>query len=83
MQQDGGTVVHAFVFDVEKNKISILELADRIQIMRLGTRVAVVTPQTHTMPEAVAIMTGATRGELELTLVTEGGPAQLPTEEDA
>jgi fructose transport system ATP-binding protein len=41
------------------------ELADRIQIMRLGKRVAVVTPQTHSMPEAVAIMTGATRVELE------------------
>ena len=46
----------------------VFELADRIQIMRLGKRVAVVTPQTHTMPEAVAIMTGATRGELELVL---------------
>ena len=38
----------------------VFELADRIHIMRLGKRVAVVTPQTHTMPEAVAIMTGAT-----------------------
>jgi len=37
----------------------VFELADRIQIMRLGRRVAVVTPQTHSMPEAVAIMTGA------------------------
>jgi fructose transport system ATP-binding protein len=37
----------------------VFELADRIQIMRLGKRVAVVTPQTHSMPEAVAIMTGA------------------------
>ena len=37
----------------------VFELADRIQIMRLGRRVAVVTPRTHTMPEAVAIMTGA------------------------
>jgi fructose transport system ATP-binding protein len=37
----------------------VFELADRIHIMRLGKRVAVVTPQTHTMPEAVAIMTGA------------------------
>jgi fructose transport system ATP-binding protein len=37
----------------------VFELADRIQIMRLGKRVAVVTPQTHTMAEAVAIMTGA------------------------
>jgi fructose transport system ATP-binding protein len=49
----------------------VFELADRIQIMRLGRRVAVVTPQTHTMPEAVAIMTGATRSELEHTLVKE------------
>jgi fructose transport system ATP-binding protein len=46
----------------------VFELADRIQIMRLGKRVAVVTPQTHSMPEAVAIMTGATRVELERTL---------------
>ena len=40
----------------------VFELADRISIMRLGRRVAVVTPQTHSMSEAVAIMTGATRG---------------------
>ena len=37
----------------------VFELADRIQIMRLGRRAAVVTPATHSMPEAVAIMTGA------------------------
>ena len=49
----------------------VFELADRIQIMRLGRRVAVVTPKTHTMPEAVAIMTGATRAELEQALTTE------------
>jgi fructose transport system ATP-binding protein len=60
----------------------VFELADRIQIMRLGKRVAVVTPHTHTMPEAVAIMTGATRGELEQALVKDAPPAKLP-EEDA
>jgi fructose transport system ATP-binding protein len=49
----------------------VFELADRIQIMRLGRRVAVVTPQTHSMPEAVAIMTGATRIELERALTKE------------
>jgi fructose transport system ATP-binding protein len=38
---------------------NVFELADRIQIMRLGKRVAVVTPKTHSMPQAVAIMTGA------------------------
>jgi fructose transport system ATP-binding protein len=41
----------------------VFELADRIHIMRLGRRVAVVTPQTHTMPEAVSIMTGATQSD--------------------
>jgi fructose transport system ATP-binding protein len=38
----------------------VFELADRIQIMRLGKRAAVVTPKSHTMQEAVAVMTGAT-----------------------
>jgi fructose transport system ATP-binding protein len=51
----------------------VFELADRIQIMRLGRRVAVVTPQTHSMPEAVAIMTGATRVELERSLTKGDG----------
>jgi fructose transport system ATP-binding protein len=41
----------------------VFALADRIQIMRLGRRAAVVTPQSHTMSEAVAIMTGATEAE--------------------
>jgi fructose transport system ATP-binding protein len=50
----------------------VFELADRIHIMRLGKRVAVVTPQTHSMPEAVAIMTGATRSELERAMTKEG-----------
>jgi fructose transport system ATP-binding protein len=49
----------------------VFELADRIQIMRLGRRVAVVTPQSHSMPEAVAIMTGATQVELERVLAKE------------
>jgi fructose transport system ATP-binding protein len=52
----------------------VFELADRILIMRLGKRVAVVTPQTHTMPEAVAIMTGATKSELEQALTKEAPP---------
>jgi fructose transport system ATP-binding protein len=49
----------------------VFELADRIHIMRLGRRVAVVTPQTHTMAEAVAIMTGATRSELDHAMTKE------------
>ena len=38
----------------------VFEVADRIQIMRLGRRAAVVTPKSHSMAEAVAIRTGAT-----------------------
>jgi fructose transport system ATP-binding protein len=49
----------------------VFELADRIHIMRLGKRVAVVSPKTHTMPEAVAIMTGATQAELEQALTKQ------------
>ena len=37
----------------------VFELADRIHIMRLGKRAGVVTPQSHSMAEVVAIMTGA------------------------
>jgi fructose transport system ATP-binding protein len=37
----------------------VFALADRVQIMRLGQRVAVVTPATCSMENAVAIMTGA------------------------
>ena len=44
---------------ISHNMPQVFELADRIHIQRLGRRVAVVTPQTHTMSEAVAIMTGA------------------------
>jgi fructose transport system ATP-binding protein len=49
----------------------VFELADRILIMRLGRRVAVVTPQSHTMSEAVAIMTGATPAELEQAMTKD------------
>jgi fructose transport system ATP-binding protein len=41
----------------------VFEVADRIQIMRLGRRAAVTTPQKNTMSEVVAIMTGAARGD--------------------
>jgi fructose transport system ATP-binding protein len=40
----------------------VFEVADRIQIMRLGRRVALTTPQQHSMSEVVAIMTGAALG---------------------
>ncbi len=42
---------------------NVFALADPIQIMRLGRRAAVLTPETHTMSEPVAIMTGASGAE--------------------
>lgn len=47
---------------VSHNMPQVFEVADRIHIQRLGRRVAVVTPGSHTMSEAVAIMTGAIAG---------------------
>ncbi len=44
---------------ISHNMPQVFEVADRIHIERLGRRVAIVTPQSHTMSEAVAIMTGA------------------------
>jgi fructose transport system ATP-binding protein len=45
---------------ISHNMPHVFEVADRIHIQRLGRRVAVITPKTHSMAEAVAIMTGAT-----------------------
>lgn len=45
---------------ISHNMPHVFEVSDRIHIHRLGRRVAVVTPKSHTMSEAVAIMTGAT-----------------------
>jgi fructose transport system ATP-binding protein len=44
---------------ISHNMPHVFEVADRIHVQRLGRRVAVVTPSTHSMSDAVAIMTGA------------------------
>jgi fructose transport system ATP-binding protein len=44
---------------VSHNMPQVFEVADRIHIQRLGKRAATVTPHTHSMNDAVAIMTGA------------------------
>jgi fructose transport system ATP-binding protein len=44
---------------ISHNMPHVFEVADRIHIQRLGKRATVVTPDSHTMAEAVAIMTGA------------------------
>jgi fructose transport system ATP-binding protein len=44
---------------ISHNMPQVFDVADRVQIMRLGRRAAVVTPATCSMEDAVAIMTGA------------------------
>ena len=46
---------------ISHNMPNVFEVADRIHIQRLGRAVGVITPQSHTPAEAVAIMTGAAR----------------------
>jgi len=44
---------------ISHNMPNVFQIADRIQIQRLGRKAGVITPRTHTPAEAVAIMTGA------------------------
>ena len=44
---------------ISHNMPQVFEVADRIHVARLGKRAAVVTPQSHSMNDVVAIMTGA------------------------
>ncbi|WP_433793192.1 ATP-binding cassette domain-containing protein [Actinoplanes sp. CA-252034] len=44
---------------ISHNMPHVFEVADRIHIQRLGRRIAVITPGSHSMSDAVAIMTGA------------------------
>ena len=47
---------------ISHNMPHVFDVADRIHIQRLGRRIAVVTPSTHSPSDAVAIMTGARDG---------------------
>ena len=44
---------------ISHNMPQVYEVADRIHVQRLGRRAAVVTPESASMNDAVAIMTGA------------------------
>jgi fructose transport system ATP-binding protein len=44
---------------ISHNMPHVFEVCDRIHIQRLGRRATVITPASHSMSEAVAIMTGA------------------------
>jgi fructose transport system ATP-binding protein len=60
---------------ISHNMPQVFEVADRIHVQRLGRRAAVVTPGTHTMNDAVAIMTGA----LEVDEADQAlGPVRVP-----
>ena len=47
---------------ISHNMPHVFDVADRIHVQRLGRRAATITPQTHSMTDAVAIMTGAMKG---------------------
>ncbi|WP_375001224.1 ATP-binding cassette domain-containing protein [Aeromicrobium sp. CTD01-1L150] len=47
------------VIIISHNMPQVFEVADRIHVQRLGKRAATISPQTHSMTDAVAIMTGA------------------------
>jgi len=44
---------------ISHNMPQVFDVADRIHIQRLGKRAATITPSSHSMTDAVAIMTGA------------------------
>lgn len=44
---------------ISHNMPQVFEVADRIHVQRLGKRAATITPRSHSMTDAVAIMTGA------------------------
>ncbi|MFJ9562548.1 ATP-binding cassette domain-containing protein [Streptomyces fuscichromogenes] len=44
---------------ISHNMPNVFDVADRIHIQRLGACAGVITPQSHSMEDAVAIMTGA------------------------
>jgi fructose transport system ATP-binding protein len=66
---------------ISHNMPHVFEVADRIHVQRLGRRVAELSPDTHTMSEAVAIMTGAT--DVPEYAAQLGDAASVPAERAA
>jgi fructose transport system ATP-binding protein len=46
---------------ISHNMPQVFDIADRVHVHRLGRRVGVVSPKTHTMNEVVGLITGALR----------------------
>ncbi|RSM68876.1 sugar ABC transporter ATP-binding protein [Kibdelosporangium aridum] len=61
---------------ISHNMPHVFEIADRVHVHRLGKRVAVVSPKTHSMNEVVGLLTGALRmaedGSIQEVGVTTG-----------
>nr|WP_042183740.1 ATP-binding cassette domain-containing protein [Kibdelosporangium sp. MJ126-NF4]CEL15806.1 Fructose ABC transporter, ATP-binding component FrcA [Kibdelosporangium sp. MJ126-NF4]CTQ93731.1 Fructose ABC transporter, ATP-binding component FrcA [Kibdelosporangium sp. MJ126-NF4] len=61
---------------ISHNMPHVFEIADRVHVHRLGRRVAVVSPRTHSMNEVVGLLTGALRmgddGTIDEVGVTTG-----------
>ncbi|MBP2322027.1 fructose transport system ATP-binding protein [Kibdelosporangium banguiense] len=61
---------------ISHNMPHVFEIADRVHVHRLGRRVAVVSPRTHSMNEVVGLLTGALRmnedGSIQEVGVTTG-----------
>lgn len=56
---------------ISHNLPHVFEVADRIQVMRLGRRVGIARPGEQAMDDVVAMMTGATQAELSAASVGE------------
>ncbi len=59
---------------ISHNMPQVFEVADRIHIQRLGRCVGVISPKSHSMEEAVAIMTGAAALQETATGEVVGSP---------
>jgi fructose transport system ATP-binding protein len=61
---------------ISHNMPHVFEIADRVHVHRLGKRVAVVSPKTHSMNAVVGLLTGALRmaedGSIEEVGLTTG-----------
>jgi fructose transport system ATP-binding protein len=61
---------------ISHNMPHVCEIADRVHVHRLGKRVAVVSPKTHSMNAVVGLLTGALRmaddGSIEEVGLTTG-----------
>ena len=56
---DRDLATHIFRTHAIRQGQRLTEVADRIHIHRLGRRIAIIDPRSHSMSDAVAIMTGA------------------------